>query len=206
MKKCPKHCDVVKLIHGTSLKRAENIMKNGFYEITDEKFSDLEKGKIGCDMRENQGGIGEVGVHYFFRQGINDPRYMALAMYSHGNRVAKKDNSTPAVITFDACLCNHITTKQSQDQGWIDELSNFAKNTYDKEDTRWYRDLRSTNNPIDLFQDLATKKVTIGRLMSDLNIDAIDEWDDVVVLKNPNKNIIEGTMRIIKKDDVGNKR
>ena len=206
MKKCPKHCDVVKLIHGTSLKRAENIMKNGFYEITDEKFSDLERGKIGRDMRENQGGIGEVGVHYFFRQGVDDEYYMANAMFNHGDRVAEKDNSEPAIITFDACLCNHVTTKQSLDQEWINGLLDFVKNTYDKEDTRWYLKLKPNENPLQLFHSLTTDKVGIGRLMSDLNIDAIDEWDDVVVLKNPNKNIIEGTMRIIKEGDVDIKR
>jgi len=193
---CPKSCKIISLEHGTSLKRAENIRDNGFFEIVREKESDLEKRKIGYDMREGYGGIGEIGVTYFFRKGHGQP------LKHHGVRVAKIDQHIPAVIEMDACVCNYVEpydTVQSNFISSLEEISQNKSTIHNQDDHSFdvrYYSIKKNFSPVSVFQRLSTENTTMGDLMDSFNIDGMDENNSVVILRDPNRSLIPSSFRI----------
>ena len=200
-------CERKTFVHGTSLNRAKNIQQHGFFEITAQQTSDLSKKKIGRDMRENYGGVGEQGITFFFKDHKGTPNHHAL-------RVAKMDNDQPAIIEFDACVSNYITKYDSMNPEFIDTLKNITekkstiglsdeqlqKEGKQRYDVRFYA-LEPNLNPIEVFQRLTTKTTDIGQIMDEFHIDGIDENESVAVLRNPNQIMIKDSFKIYSLDE-----
>lgn len=192
---CPKTCTTKVFTHGTSMKRAENIQKFGFYEVTDKPKSDLAKGIIGRDMRENMGGVGEQGLSYFCTDHKCTPE-------SHAIRVSNMDKDVPAIVEFEGCMCNYLTKYDTLNPEFISTLKTITEkeSSINQEQkvpfrVRFYA-IEPTISPVDLFQRLSTKETNMGEIMDKFNIDGLDENDEVAVLRNPNKNMKKETFKI----------
>lgn len=192
---CPSLCKIISLEHGTSLQRAHNIQKHGFFEITRQEKSDLTRGIVGRDMRENWGGIGEQGLTFFFNKGRGNPLY-------HAQRVAKMDDDMPAIVEFDACVCNFLTIYDTLNPKFIKALRSITeeKSTiHDEIDRSFhvrYYAVEADTSPLNIFQRLSTSSTSIGTIMDTFGIDGMEENDAVSVMRDPNKNMLPRTLRI----------
>jgi hypothetical protein len=167
-------------MQATSLKRAENIMKNGFSDVVSGKSYPLL----------------DDGIHYFYKENNITPMAKRV-MLQKGERAAEEDKSTPALLTFDACICNHVTKEQSENKEWVADLIDYTEEMYGTGNVRRHSPVvKPTDRPLYLFQGLITEKIGVKKLMTDLGFDAVDENDVSIVLNDPNKNVMKETMKI----------
>lgn len=190
---CPKNSQPITLWHGTSLKRAKSITEKGFADTRE----------IPEEMREGMGGVGEHGVTYFFVEShdketfINENNEKFIynptknGAYYHASRVAKEDKDVPAIIESKACLFHPIS--EINEQQFASELKDFAENKVDQGDQRWFRtySIDKRGSPMFNIQSVATRNLSMREIMDAMKIDALFENKRVIVLANPNKNIIK---------------
>lgn len=187
-KQCPKDSKPITLWHGTSLKRAKSIIEKGFADTRE----------LPSEMREGMGGVGEQGVTYFFvksdeKETFENHIYNPIknGAYAHAMRVAKDDNDQPAVIEGEACLFKDVN--ETNKKQFASELKRFAENKVDKGDKRWFRTYSIDPESSAMFniQSVATNNLSMREIMDEMQIDALFENKKVLVLANPNKNIIK---------------
>lgn len=179
--KTPKNRKRLVLLHGTSRKRAENIIKNGFADTS----------KLSREMREGWGSVGEQDLTFFvryygFKEKSEKERIESGALH-HAVRVADMDKDLPAIILARASVKKLVDDK---DWTWFNpELKRFAMQKVESGDQRyfrWYSIEKFDNSVLSAVASVGTENLSMGEILRSMNVDAIMDGKSVVVLPTPN--------------------
>ncbi len=175
--------ETLELIHGTSLKRAKSIKKGGF----------MDTSKLPSKMREGWGLIGEKDLTFFilYDENFDEKRIRQneVGVLFHALRVAKDDNSEPAIIFAHAEPKCFVEDKDYV--AFKKELEQFAEKKVEKGDNRWFRtySIFKFDDIFGAIGSVATENLSMGEIMREMGIDAIQDGENVIVLATPNETI-----------------
>lgn len=165
------------MMHGTSLKRAKNILKVGF----------MDTSKMPRSMRECYGGIGEQDLTFFIRWwGLGNEKHEHEAGFlHHAVRVAKMDNDDPAVICARA---SPNILVEDKDAPWFNkDLKDLCTHMLDHGDKRWFRwySIGVFDNYVSgALGSVARENLSMGEILRTMGIDAIMDGPNVVTIAN----------------------